>query len=126
MRPYVVCAYLQNIHFTAESYASFIDLQEKLHQNICRKRTLVAIGTHDADTVEGPFTYEALPPNEIRFCPLNQTKEMNGEELVEFYRVSRTTSRVLAVMELLTSLILYVVKVQNYHHQFSFSMLSLV
>lgn len=36
---------------------SFIDLQDKLHQNICRRRTLVAIGTHDLDTVEGPFTY---------------------------------------------------------------------
>lgn len=24
----------------------------------CRKRTLVAIGTHDLDTIEGPFTYE--------------------------------------------------------------------
>lgn len=36
---------------------SFIDLQDKLHQNICRRRTLVAIGTHDLDTIQGPFTY---------------------------------------------------------------------
>lgn len=27
--------------------------QDKLHQNICRKRTLVAIGTHDLDTISG-------------------------------------------------------------------------
>lgn len=26
---------------------------------LSRKRTLVAIGTHDLDTLEGPFTYEA-------------------------------------------------------------------
>ena len=37
-----------------------------------RKRSLVAIGTHDLDTVEGPFTYEALPPEQIKFRPLNQ------------------------------------------------------
>lgn len=37
-----------------------------------RKRSLVAIGTHDLDTVEGPFTYEALPPEEIKFKPLNK------------------------------------------------------
>lgn len=36
-------------------YASFIDLQDKLHQNLCRMRKFVAIGTHDLDTIEGPF-----------------------------------------------------------------------
>ncbi|KAF3848114.1 hypothetical protein F7725_021142 [Dissostichus mawsoni] len=41
----------ENITFTQERYDSFIELQEKLHQNICRKRSLVAIGTHDLDTV---------------------------------------------------------------------------
>ena len=30
------------------------------------------MGTHDLDTVEGPFTYEALPPDQIKFKPLNQ------------------------------------------------------
>ncbi len=37
-----------------------------------RKRSLVAIGTHDLDKVEGPFTYEAIPPEQIKFRPLNQ------------------------------------------------------
>lgn len=36
-------------------YESFIDLQDKLHQNLCRQRKFVAIGTHDLDTIEGPF-----------------------------------------------------------------------
>ena len=66
---------------------SFIDLQDKLHQNICRKRSLVAIGTHDLDTIEGPFLYDARPPKEIKFKPLNQTKEYNGEEIMELYSV---------------------------------------
>jgi phenylalanyl-tRNA synthetase beta chain len=48
---------------------------------------LVSIGTHDLDTVKGPFTYEALKPEEIEFVPLNQTKKMNGKELMEFYEV---------------------------------------
>ena len=38
--------------------------------NICRKRTLVAIGTHDLSTLKPPFTYEALPPKDILFTPL--------------------------------------------------------
>jgi len=49
----------------------------------------VAIGTHDLDTVEGPFTYEASPPKDIKFKPLNQGVEMNGEELMAFYDVRK-------------------------------------
>lgn len=87
IRPYVAGAILRGVKFDEARYQSFIGLQDKLHQNIARQRTLVSIGTHDLDTIEGPFTYEALPPKEIRFTPLNQTKEMNGEELMAFYDV---------------------------------------
>ncbi|XP_041968309.1 phenylalanine--tRNA ligase beta subunit [Aricia agestis] len=85
IRPYAVAAILRGITFTKESYDSFIDLQDKLHQNICRKRTLVAIGTHDLDTIQGPFVYDALPPEDIKFKALNQTKEMTAPELMELY-----------------------------------------
>ena len=74
--------------FTQARYESFIALQDKLHQNLARQRTLVAIGTHDMDTLKGPFTYEALPPEKIQFAPLNQTKSMNGHEIMKFYEVS--------------------------------------
>lgn len=73
--------------FDKARYASFIALQDKLHQNLARQRTLVSIGTHDLDTIKGPFTYDALPPKDIKFVPLNQTKEMDGNELMAFYEV---------------------------------------
>ncbi|KAG6441746.1 hypothetical protein O3G_MSEX001931 [Manduca sexta] len=85
IRPFAVAAVLKGVTFTKESYDSFIDLQDKLHQNICRKRTLVAIGTHDLDTIHGPFIYDALPPSEIKFKALNQQKEMTAPELMELY-----------------------------------------
>lgn len=88
IRPYAVAAVLRNLYFTQESYNSFIDLQDKLHHNICRKRSLVAIGTHDLDTIEGPFVYDARPPSEIKFTPLNQDKEYTAVELMELYSVS--------------------------------------
>lgn len=90
VRPYVSGAILRNIKFDQIRYESFIALQDKLHQNLARQRTLVAIGTHDLDTVQGPFTYEALPPKDISFVPLNQTKQMTGEELMAFYEVLAT------------------------------------
>lgn len=78
---------MRDITFNPERYTSFIDLQDKLHQNICRKRSLVAIGTHDLDTIEGPFTYDALPPEDIKFKALNQTEVYNAAELMEIYSV---------------------------------------
>lgn len=88
IRKYAVGAVLRNINLTKDAYDSFIDLQDKLHQNLCRKRTLVAIGTHDLDTIKPPFYYNAKPPSDIKFKPLNQDREMTGVELMEFYSVS--------------------------------------
>jgi phenylalanyl-tRNA synthetase beta chain len=87
IRPLISCAILRNVKFNQARYDSFIALQDKLHQNLARQRTLVSIGTHDLDTLQGPFTYEALPPEKIEFVPLNQTKKMNAAELMTFYEV---------------------------------------
>ncbi|KAJ2440296.1 phenylalanine--tRNA ligase subunit beta, partial [Coemansia sp. RSA 2424] len=85
VRPFVVGAVLRGVKLTPERYKSFIDLQDKLHFNLGRKRTLVSIGTHDLDTVQGPFTYEARKPEDIKFVPLNQTELMDGHRVIEFY-----------------------------------------
>ena len=88
IRPYCVCAVLRGVRFDKRRYKSFIDLQDKLHQNVCRRRTYVAIGTHDLDTIQGPFRYRALPPSDINFVPLTEDngKSYNGKELLDFYR----------------------------------------
>ena len=86
IRPFVVAAILKDVVFTPERYASFIDLQDQLHRNLCRQRTLVAIGTHDMDTVEGPFVYDARPGTDIEFVPLTpDDRSFNAKELLEYY-----------------------------------------
>lgn len=85
VRPFVVCAVLRGVAFDPVRYNSFIDLQDKLHQNLCRQRTLVAIGTHDLAKIRGPFTYEALPPEDISFVPLKQTQEFKAGDLLQHY-----------------------------------------
>jgi len=59
VRPFVVAAILRNIYLTKERYNSFIELQDLLHNNICRRRTLASMGTHDLDKISGDITYEA-------------------------------------------------------------------
>ena len=45
----------------------------------------MSIGTHDLDTIKGPFIYDAKPPQDINFVALNQTKEYSASELMELY-----------------------------------------
>jgi phenylalanyl-tRNA synthetase beta subunit len=51
IRPYFSGAILRGVKFDERRYASFIDLQDKLHGNLARKRSLVAIGTHDLNKI---------------------------------------------------------------------------
>mmetsp|Transcript_13774 Transcript_13774/g.19696 ORF Transcript_13774/g.19696 Transcript_13774/m.19696 type:complete len:654 (-) Transcript_13774:309-2270(-) len=90
IRPFVVCAVLKDITFTQERYDSFIDLQDQLHRNLCRQRTLVAIGTHDLDTLQPPFTYDARPPNSIQFVPLTHSStdtSFAANDLLDHYEI---------------------------------------
>ena len=88
IRPFASCAILRGLKFDAKRYKSFIDLQDKLHQNICRRRKYVAIGTHDLNTITGPFYYKALPPKDINFVPLTDTnnKSFMAKDLLDSYR----------------------------------------
>ncbi|XP_021763151.1 phenylalanine--tRNA ligase beta subunit, cytoplasmic-like [Chenopodium quinoa] len=99
IRPFVVCAVLRGITFDEARYNSFIDLQDRLHQNICRRRTLVAIGTHDLDTIQGPFSYEAALPSDINFVPLKQVNEFRADELMEFYKSDLKLKKYLHIIE---------------------------
>ncbi|UKJ90014.2 phenylalanyl-tRNA synthetase [Theileria orientalis] len=86
IRPYIFSAILRGVVLDENRYKSLIDVQEKLHQNLCRKRTIAAIGTHDLDTVSPPFTYTFERPEDIVFSPLtDSSREYNALELMEVY-----------------------------------------
>eukprot|EP01083_Nonionella_stella_P075492 205264_1 len=86
VRPFCVAAILRGIKFDTTSYNSFMDLQDKLHFNIGRRRALVSMGTHDLDTIQTPFTYDARPAEDISFVALNEDKEMTVRELFDEYK----------------------------------------
>lgn len=86
VRPHVVSCILRDITFDEHSYASFIELQDKLHFNIGRRRTLVAIGTHDLDCIQTPVFYQAAKQEEISFIPLSEEKEFSVDQLFHYYK----------------------------------------
>ncbi|KAH0575372.1 Phenylalanyl-tRNA synthetase beta chain [Spironucleus salmonicida] len=84
IRPYIVAAVVKNVSLNQRSYNSFIDHQDKLHHNVCRRRSLGAIGTHDMKKMDtSKITYTAESPKNIIFKALNQAQKLNGDELFE-------------------------------------------
>ena len=86
VRPIGLAAILRGINFTNDTLKGFMELQEKLHNNICRGRKLVSMGTHDLDTIKGPVYYRALPKKEINFIPLNRTEAVDGDGLMNLLK----------------------------------------
>uniref|UniRef100_A0A0N4ZX65 Phenylalanine--tRNA ligase beta subunit n=1 Tax=Parastrongyloides trichosuri TaxID=131310 RepID=A0A0N4ZX65_PARTI len=99
VRPFVVGAVLKNVTLNDFIVKNLIDLQEKLHQNLCRRRTLVAIGTHDMDTLVGPFTYEFKKPEDIKFIPLNDTECMTAPEMFAKFSIDSHLKEYLPILE---------------------------
>jgi len=63
----------------------------------CSRRTLVSIGTHDLDSIEGPFSYEAKPPSDIRFVPLDKTEEVDGHGVMTLYEVAHRSESIVSL-----------------------------
>jgi phenylalanyl-tRNA synthetase beta chain len=60
-----------------------MELQEKLHLGLGRNRKKVAIGVHNFEPVEPPFTYKAVDPDSVEFVPLNKVESMTMSEILE-------------------------------------------
>ncbi len=82
VRPYFLCGAVLDVDIDDELLRSMMELQEKLHVTIGRKRSKLAIGIHDLDKVEPPFTYRLADPRSVRFVPLAKTEEMDMEEIL--------------------------------------------
>ncbi|MCZ2845306.1 MAG: phenylalanine--tRNA ligase subunit beta [Candidatus Bathyarchaeota archaeon] len=83
VRPFISSSVIKGVTLNDESVRQVMQLQEKLHLTYCRNRRKVSIGIHDFDTIEGDIFYAGVPPDRIRFVPLDEEEEMNGIEILE-------------------------------------------
>ncbi len=82
VRPFGVGGVVRGVEMDDRMVKSLVDLQERLHTTTGRKRRKVAIGIHDLDRVEPPFTYKAVGPHEARFVPLGRAEPMDLAEIL--------------------------------------------
>ncbi len=96
VRPYTVCAIIKGIKFDDERIKELIEVQEKLHITIGRKRKKAAIGIYPLEKIRLPITFKAVEPDQIRFMPLDSDREMSGLEILQKHSAGKEYAHLLA------------------------------
>ncbi|GAI54851.1 unnamed protein product, partial [marine sediment metagenome] len=99
VRPYTACAIVQSLRLNDEKIKEIIEIQEKLHLTIGRKRKKLAIGIYPLEEIELPITYKALEPDKINFIPLDSSREMSGLEILQKHPAGQDYAHLLAGKE---------------------------
>jgi phenylalanyl-tRNA synthetase beta chain len=90
-RPYVTGAVVRGLDMTEAKLDSLIQLQEKLHATMGRKRAKGAIGVHDLAMLKGrsagedarkSITYRGVDPDGPEFVPLDSNDSMTPREVL--------------------------------------------
>lgn len=97
-RPFVTGAIIRDITLTEDSLASLIQLQEKLHETIGRRREKAAIGIHDLAMLKGAdptddgrasVTYRGISRDGDRFVPLDSNQESTPQDVLDNHPTGR-------------------------------------
>ncbi|MEK6913379.1 MAG: phenylalanine--tRNA ligase subunit beta [Nanoarchaeota archaeon] len=96
VRPYTVCAIVKGLKFDDEKIKEIIDIQEKLHLTIGRKRKKLAIGIYPLEKIKLPITFKALEPDKIKFIPLESDREMSGLQILQKHPKGKEYASLLA------------------------------
>ena len=97
--PFTACAIIKNLSLSDDKIKEIIDLQEKLHATLGRKRKKVAIGIYPLEKIKLPITFKAMEPDKIKFIPLESEKEMSGLEILQKHPAGKEYAHLLAGKE---------------------------
>ncbi|MFA9416307.1 phenylalanine--tRNA ligase subunit beta [Natrinema sp. HArc-T2] len=106
-RPYVTGAVIRDVDLDEEALESLIQLQEKLHATMGRKRAKGAIGIHDLTMLKGTAATEGNPtieyvgvePDGDQFVPLDSDAEMTPAEVLETHQTGQTYADLISEYE---------------------------
>jgi phenylalanyl-tRNA synthetase beta chain len=101
VRPFTQCAIIKGLKLNDKKIKEIIDIQEKLHMTIGRKRKKIAIGIYPLEKISLPIKYLAKKPEEIKFIPLESPglKEMNARQILRNLPTGREYAHLLENLE---------------------------
>ncbi len=104
-RPYVTGAIVRGLDLDESDLDAIIQLQEKLHATMGRKRAKGAIGIHDLTMLKGAparegernsIRYEGIDPAGETFVPLDSDAEMTPAEVLETHPIGENYAPLVA------------------------------
>jgi phenylalanyl-tRNA synthetase beta chain len=104
-RPYVTGAVVRGVDLDEAALDSLIQLQEKLHATMGRKRAKGAIGIHDLTMLKGEMlaaeagnsvAYRGVDPDGDSFVPLDADREMTPAAVLESHPTGETYADLVA------------------------------
>jgi phenylalanyl-tRNA synthetase beta chain len=75
VRPAICAAVVRGLKLDDELLLDLMQMQEKLHDTVGRKRKKLAVGIHDLDKISGKMEY--VVASDEKFVPLELTEEMD-------------------------------------------------
>ena len=96
VRPYTVCAIVKDLKLDNEKIKEIIEIQEKLHITLGRKRKKIAIGIYPLEKIKLPITFKAMEPEKIKFVPLESSEEMSGLEILQRHPTGKEYAHLLS------------------------------
>ncbi|MBS3076637.1 phenylalanine--tRNA ligase subunit beta, partial [Candidatus Pacearchaeota archaeon] len=96
IRPFTTCAIIQGLKLDDDKIKELIDIQEKLHLTVGRKRKKLAIGIYPLEKIKLPITFRALEPDKIKFIPLESDREMSGLQILQKHPTGKNYAHLLA------------------------------
>lgn len=96
IRPYTACAIVKNLKLDDEKIKEIIDIQEKIHTTLGRKRKKLAIGIYPLEKIKLPITFKAIEPDKIKFIPLESDREMSGLQILQRHPTGKDYAHLLA------------------------------
>lgn len=99
IRPYTACTIVKGLKLDDEKIKELVEIQEKLHLTLGRKRKKVAIGIYPLEKIKLPITFKALEPDKIKFIPLESDREMSGLQILQKHPAGKEYTHLLAGKE---------------------------
>ncbi|MBT7101939.1 phenylalanine--tRNA ligase subunit beta [archaeon] len=99
VRPHTVCAIVKGLKFDDAKIKEIVDIQEKLHNSLGRKRKKLAIGIYPLDKIKLPIRFIGRKPEDIKFLPLEAKAEMTGRQILRGHPAGREYADLLKDME---------------------------
>ena len=96
IRPFMSSAVVNQVDLSGDGVRQIMQIQEKIHTTYGRNRRSVSIGIHDLDTITHKLTYAGVEPEKINFTPLNETRIMNGKEILELIPKGREYGHIIS------------------------------